>query len=177
MARAGLGAGWKCLFANDFDTKKGQAYKANWGDKELRIEDVGDLTTAHLPGLADLVWASFPCQDLSLAGGGAGLAGNRSGTFKPFWKLMQSLIEEGRAPKLIVLENVCGAITAHNGKDFTTICDEVERAGYEVGAMVVNASLFHNRARACLSLESGADSKFLKILSQWCHMLLGIRRH
>ena len=147
MARAGLGEGWNCLFANDFDHKKGQAYKANWGDKELKIEDVSELTTAHLPGLADLVWASFPCQDLSLAGGGAGLQGNRSGTFKPFWKLMQRLMDEGRAPKLIVLENVCGAITSHNGKDFATICNEVERAGYEVGAMVVNAALFVPQSR------------------------------
>jgi DNA (cytosine-5)-methyltransferase 1 len=42
---------------------------------------VGKLKTSDLPGFADLAWASFPCQDLSLAGGGAGLRGDRSGTF------------------------------------------------------------------------------------------------
>ncbi len=31
MARAGLGSGWKCLFANDFDRKKGVTYQLNWG--------------------------------------------------------------------------------------------------------------------------------------------------
>jgi DNA (cytosine-5)-methyltransferase 1 len=81
MARAGLGSGWKCLFANDFDHKKGESYRKNWGDKELKTLDVGKLKTSDLPGFADLAWASFPCQDLSLAGGGAGLRGDRSGTF------------------------------------------------------------------------------------------------
>jgi DNA (cytosine-5)-methyltransferase 1 len=36
---------------------------------------VGELSLSDLPGIADLAWASFPCQDLSLAGGGAGLKG------------------------------------------------------------------------------------------------------
>jgi DNA (cytosine-5)-methyltransferase 1 len=81
MARAGLGQGWNCLFANDFDFKKGETYKRNWCDKELRTLDVAALRTSDLPGFADLAWASFPCQDLSLAGGGAGLKGERSGTF------------------------------------------------------------------------------------------------
>ena len=72
------GAAW---FANDFDHKKGQSYCKNWGDAELKTADVGSLTTKNLPGTADMVWASFPCQDLSVAGCGAGLKGDRSGTF------------------------------------------------------------------------------------------------
>ena len=76
MARAGLGRAWTCLFANDFDHKKGATYKANWGASgELKIGDVRNVRSAELPGRADLVWGSFPCQDLSLAGGGAGQIG------------------------------------------------------------------------------------------------------
>jgi DNA (cytosine-5)-methyltransferase 1 len=66
MARAGLVSGWKCLFANDFDYKKGETYRRNWGDKELKTLDVGKLKTSDLPGSADLAWASFPCQDLAV---------------------------------------------------------------------------------------------------------------
>jgi len=91
MARAGLGPDWSCVFANDIDEKKAAAYKANWGAEHLRIADVASLTTDILPGRADLAWASFPCQDLSLAGAGAGLEGHRSGTFWPFWKLVCDL--------------------------------------------------------------------------------------
>jgi DNA (cytosine-5)-methyltransferase 1 len=73
MARAGLGRNWKCLLANDIDAKKGAAYQTNWGDSDLLIRDVAELSTSNLTGEADLAWASFPCQDLSLAGSGAGL--------------------------------------------------------------------------------------------------------
>src|SRR4051794_5515769 len=109
MARAGLGEGWRCLLANDIDRKKAAAYAANWGSAELKVASVGALTPADAPGRADLAWASFPCQDLSLAGGQVGLRGARSGTFWLFWKLMLALAAEDRAPTVIVLENVCGA--------------------------------------------------------------------
>ena len=92
MVRAGLGESWECLFANDIDAKKRASYATNWGAKHLVPGSVGNLTTADLPGHADLAWASFPCQDLSLAGDGAGLKGNRSGSFWPFWRLVEKLV-------------------------------------------------------------------------------------
>lgn len=149
MARAGLGAGWDCLFANDFDHKKGRTYQDYWGPDELKTADVGTLLVEDLPGQADLVWGSFPCQDLSLAGAGAGLKGDRSGTFWPFWRLMQALIAEGRAPSIIALENVCGTLTSHGGKDFAAICGALQQEGYRFGAMVIDATLFvpHSRPR------------------------------
>ena len=70
MARAGLGPDWTCLFANDIDPKKGAAYIANWGAEDFKLGDIYDLTTKELSGHADMAWASFPCQDLSLAGNG-----------------------------------------------------------------------------------------------------------
>jgi len=147
MVRAGLGPAWRCLFANDFDLKKGRVYRRNWGDVELRTADVGGLTTNEIPGRAKLAWASFPCQDLSLAGNGAGLKGDRSGTFWAFWKLMKGLTEEDRAPQVIVLENVCGALTSHDGKDFATLCTTLQDGGYAVGALVVDAALFVPQSR------------------------------
>ncbi len=148
MARAGLGQGWTCLFANDFDAKKGLTYQANWGTGgELMIGDVRKIKTADLPGQADLIWGSFPCQDLSLAGGGAGLKGERSGTFYPFWDVVKGLIKAGRGPKLIALENVLGALTSHSGRDFEAICKTFADAGYRYGALVINAALFVPQSR------------------------------
>ena len=147
MARAGLGSEWTCLFANDFDQKKAASYAANWGDEHLRVGDVAALTMADLPVAADLAWASFPCQDLSLAGAGAGLNGNRSGTFWPFWSLMKALGDEDRAPRLIVLENVCGALSSHAGKDFAAICDALSNNGYRFGAVILNAVHFLPQSR------------------------------
>jgi DNA (cytosine-5)-methyltransferase 1 len=148
MARAGLGKGWTCLFANDFDAKKGLTYQLNYpaGDV-LRVSDVMTIKTGDLPGRADLIWGSFPCQDLSLAGGGAGLTGERSGAFYPFWNLVQGLIADGRGPKLIALENVLGTLTSHGGRDFGAICKSFADAGYRYGALVINAALFVPQSR------------------------------
>jgi hypothetical protein len=62
MVRAGLGAKWRCRFANDFDQKKSVVYRRNFGDGILKTADVRTLTTEDLPGAVDLAWASFPCQ-------------------------------------------------------------------------------------------------------------------
>ena len=147
MARLGLGPGWSCLFANDFDHKKNRVYERNWGVGVLKAGDVRHVNASDLPDKGDLVWASFPCQDLSLAGGGAGLKGDRSGTFWPFWDVMKALIYDGRSPKLIVLENVCGTLTSHGGTDFATICEALERGGYRFGAVVIDAALFVPQSR------------------------------
>ncbi|TCS62970.1 DNA (cytosine-5)-methyltransferase 1 [Varunaivibrio sulfuroxidans] len=139
MARAGLGANWNCMFANDFDPKKASTYSANWGGDPLLVADVADVTSDQLPGHADLTWASFPCQDLSLAGDYVGLDGKRSGTFWPFWHLMKNLMAEGRGPRAIVLENVNGAITSNQGEDFRAIASALSGAKYNFGAIVIDA--------------------------------------
>ncbi|KQS84803.1 DNA cytosine methyltransferase [Rhizobium sp. Leaf383] len=147
MARAGLGDGWQCVFANDFDRKKGATYQDNWGKGELVVDNIRALGIEQLPGSADLAWGSFPCQDLSLAGGGAGLKGERSGTFFPFWDIMSALQADGRAPRIIALENVTGALTSHGGADFKAICETFHEHGYRYGAVVVDAALFVPQSR------------------------------
>jgi len=153
MARLGLSDAWKCVFANEWCEKKATAYTARFGAgqppvcPELKIEDVAKLTTADLPGKPDLVWGSFPCQDLSLAGNGAGLRGERSGAFWPFWSLLKELIAEGRAPRVIALENVVGAITAHGGKDFANLFCMIADGSYRVGPMVIDAVRFVPQSR------------------------------
>lgn len=160
MARAGLGLDWQCAFSNDFDFKKGAAYQSNW-DKDrqsvLKVGDVRKVETSELPGIADLAWASFPCQDLSLAGGGAGLRGERSGTFYPFWDIVKLLIAEGRAPRVVALENVTGTLTSHGGKDFAAICQTFADNGYRYGAMVIDAALFVPQSRPRLFVVGVRD--------------------
>jgi DNA (cytosine-5)-methyltransferase 1 len=147
MVRIGLGPGWTCLFANDFDAKKGVTYQGHFGRGELKVADIRTVTAAELPGVADLMWGSFPCQDLSLAGSGAGLGGARSGAFFPFWDVVRTLRRDGRAPRLIALENVCGTLTSHGGRDFEAICRTFADAGYRCGALVINADLFVPQSR------------------------------
>ena len=147
MVRLGLGPDWTCLLANDNDVEKATSYARNFTVHALKIDDVACLTAADLPGRADLGWGSFPCQELSLAGGRAGLEGERSATFWDYWRLMMALRAEGRAPRLVVIENVCGLITGHGGKDFIALCDAFTEGGYRVGAMVIDAALFVPQSR------------------------------
>lgn len=158
MARIGLGPGWECRFANDFDPKKAAAYRNNFGGApELKVCDVADVKTDNLDGQADLVWASFPCQDLSLAGNGAGLRGDRSGAFWPFWHLMLQLKAEGRPPRVVALENVCGALTSHSGHDFAAIGNALSQARYNFGALVLDAALFVPQSRPRLFIIGVLD--------------------
>lgn len=148
MARIGLGESWQCTFANDIDSKKAASYRSFFGeDSHLVVDDIANITTDQLMGTADLAWASFPCQDLSLAGEGAGLSGNRSGTFWPFWRLITQLRNKGRAPKMIVLENVYGAITSNGGRDLSAIIEAIIARGYKVGLIVVDAVHFLPQSR------------------------------
>jgi len=147
MVRAGLGGDWACLFANDIDARKAKSYAANWSGAALRVGDVHALRPADLPGAADLAWASFPCQDLSLAGAGRGLAGARSGAFWGFHALLSGLAAEGRAPRLVAIENVVGLVTSHGGRDFAALCSALADLGYVVGGLTIDAAHFTPQSR------------------------------
>jgi DNA (cytosine-5)-methyltransferase 1 len=159
MARIGLGSRWQCQFANDICEKKAQAYRNNFeGAPELVVRDIRTITTREVPGEPLLAWASFPCQDLSLAGNGEGLNGERSGTFWAFWTLIEGLAKNGRAAPIVVLENVVGAITSNNGRDFQAIIEAIADQGYRVGALVIDAVHFVPQSRPrlfILAVDSG----------------------
>lgn len=158
MAHAGLGSGWDCLLANDLSEKKGEAYAANWGAGALWVGDISLMSTDRLQGHADLAWASFPCQDLSLAGNGAGLDGTRSGTFWAFLKLIGELKDQARKPRMIALENVYGAVTSRGGKDFEAMLMAVSALGYRLGAMVIDAVHFVPQSRPRLFIVALDES-------------------
>jgi len=148
MARIGLGPRWRCLFANDFDADKRAAYGANFGLDHHHGGDIHALGLGDLPALrADLAWASSPCQDLSLAGARSGLEGERSGAFFGFWRLVTALDAAGRAPRMIVVENVAGLLTSNSGADFARVASLMAARGYLVSALVLNADAFVPQSR------------------------------
>lgn len=160
MARLGLGDGWDCVFANDIDPMKAAAYRANFGSDHLRVDDVWELQPHDLPGRADLAWASSPCQDVSLAGGRAGLTGGRSSAFFGFWWLIEALAGQERAPRIIVIENVAGLFTSHGGRDFEAICLSLVGAGYRFGALEIDAARYLPQSRSrCVIIATLEDPR------------------
>jgi DNA (cytosine-5)-methyltransferase 1 len=108
LMRMGLDMeGWSTVWANDIDEKKWEMYRANFneGGCEFQLGDVHETDGKDIPDI-ELATASFPCNDLSLAGSRGGLAGAHSSAF---WGFMEALKGMGRRrPPLVLLENVPG---------------------------------------------------------------------
>lgn len=147
LARTGLGAPWRCLWANDIDPRKADAYRLAHGAQAFRLGDVAEISAGELPLGADLAWASFPCQDLSLAGPRGGLAGPRSSLFWSFWRLVQELDAAGTGPALVVLENVRGLATQNGGRDFAAVAEALADSGRWVGCLELDARHFVPQSR------------------------------
>lgn len=138
LARAGMNAaGIETVWANDIDDVKRRLYTAQWGEDDLAFGDVFNVDADTVPK-ADIAWASSPCTDLSLAGKRGGLVeGSESKAFFGFIDVIEHMGD--RAPRAVVLENVCGLSSSHEGNDFRTVVTEFNRLGYSVDAFELNA--------------------------------------
>ncbi|NDD53588.1 DNA (cytosine-5-)-methyltransferase, partial [bacterium] len=84
-----------------------------------------------------ILTGGFPCQDLSVAGKRAGLAGQRSGLF---WEIIR--LAEELKPEALLLENVPGLLSSNGGRDMATVVGALEELGYRVGWRVLDAQHF-----------------------------------
>lgn len=84
-----------------------------------------------------VITGGFPCQDLSVAGGRKGLAGERSGLF---WHIVRLLAE--LRPAWFVLENVPGLLSSNDGRDFGAVLGALGDCGYGVAYRVLDAKYF-----------------------------------
>jgi len=146
LMRMGLElGGWKIKFANDIDEDKWQMYRDHFSNTgEFVIGDVHKLDVAQVPSVA-LATASFPCNDLSLAGARKGLAGAQSSAFWGFIEVLTSL--ENRRPHMVLLENVAGFLTSNDGNDFADALLALNRLGYAVDAFIIDAVRFVPQSR------------------------------
>lgn len=140
-------SGWKTVFANDNDPQKIALYGSNFGTEGLNSRSILDLSADDIPTCA-LATASFPCNDLSLAGSRKGLAGTHSGTFWAFISLLKAM--GGRRPPIVLLENVPGFISSHGGKDLAAAITALNELGYACDLFIVNASNFVPQSRVRL---------------------------
>jgi DNA (cytosine-5)-methyltransferase 1 len=152
LMRIGLEqAGWRVIWANDIDEDKHRMYQGHFRDKHTHFElgDVHDIEPDTVP-IVDIATASFPCTDLSLAGARRGLAGSQSGAFWGFIDVLKGM--KSRRPPIVLLENVTGFLTSHDGNDFRDACLALNELGYSVDAFIVDASHFVPQSRQRLFL-------------------------
>jgi DNA (cytosine-5)-methyltransferase 1 len=135
--------GWTAAYSNDIDPKKLEMYRAHFGGG-FDLRDIHEVPPRAIPGVT-LATASFPCNDLSLAGSRSGLAGKQSSAV---WGLV-TLLERmrSRRPPMVLLENVTGFLTSHCGQDFEQALLALNRLGYAVDAFILDAVHFVPQSR------------------------------
>jgi DNA (cytosine-5)-methyltransferase 1 len=152
LMRMGLErAGWQVVWANDIDEDKMRMYRGHYTDDQahFHLGDVHALDHSKIPTV-DLATASFPCNDLSLAGARRGLAGQQSGAFWGFIDALKGMA--CRRPPLVLLENVAGFLTSHDGNDFRDACLALNDLDYAVDAFIIDAAFFVPQSRQRLFL-------------------------
>lgn len=141
--------GWQIAFANDIAEDKYEMYAHQFEDASthFRLEDIHKLNPEDVPAVT-LATASFPCNDLSLAGGRKGLGGKQSSAYWGFVRILDELGE--RRPPLVLLENVAGFLTSHGGRDFQAALLALNRLGYAVDPLIIDAARFVPQTRVRL---------------------------
>lgn len=145
--------GWRCVYANDIDSKKRRMHDGHFGASGHYHEgDVWavDEVLARIPAAPTLATASFPCTDMSLAGKRRGLAGEQSGALLGFLQVIERLGAD--RPRLLLLENVPGFLTSHEGRDFETAIHKIAALGYRLDAFIIDARWFVPQSRPRLFL-------------------------
>lgn len=130
-------------WANDICAKKAAVYTANHQGEHFHLGSISDVNGADLPW-APLAWASFPCQDLSLAGLTEGIHGSRSGLV---WEWLRIIDEMPLRPPVLVAENVVGLVSAAGGSHYRALHHALAQRGYVAGAMLLDAARWVPQSR------------------------------
>jgi DNA (cytosine-5)-methyltransferase 1 len=127
-------AGFEIVATCELDKKAQKILKRNFPNA-LMYDDVRHLKFSK--GDFDVICGGFPCQDVSRSGKRAGLAGERSGLWFEFKRIIDDV-----EPKWVIIENVPGLLTSAGGRDFATIIQWLAERGYGVGWRVLDSSRF-----------------------------------
>lgn len=140
-------AGFETIFQCEWDKHCMRVLDKHWPNVP-KWGDVSTLTGAYVlekAGAPEVVAWGSPCQDLSVAGKRAGLAGAKSGLFHEGIRIIKEIREltNNEYPKFSIWENVPGALSSNGGADFGVVIDEMAEAGaLELEWAVLDAQYF-----------------------------------
>ena len=169
LAAEALRSFFTIVWANDICEKKARTYRANHPARVLHVGNISAVRGADLPR-AELSWASFPCQDLSLAGELKGIDSARSGMV---WQWLRVMDEMEQRPRVVVAENVVGLVSANRGKHYLALHNALTARGFRVGAVVLDAVRWVPQSRSRVFVVGVASSSLPDSLvaeePTWCH--------
>jgi len=108
----------------------------HWPNVERMTDVRATRRTDEIEGV-DLIYGGFPCQDVSIAGKRAGLAGERSGLWFEFERIVSEL-----RPRWVIIENVPGLLSSNGGADFGVILTGLDKLGFDSSWTVLDAQHF-----------------------------------
>lgn len=165
----GMRPAFSAVWANDICPKKSEVYRANQDFSVFQLGDIKQIRGADLPN-AELSWASFPCQDLSLAGKLGGLKGERSGLV---WQWLRVMKEMKSRPGIFVLENVTGLVSAEKGAIYRSLHNELASLGFKIGPMILNAEHWLPQSRPrifIVAVRQDIDTSDVQVAKpSWIH--------
>jgi DNA (cytosine-5)-methyltransferase 1 len=132
-------AGFKTIFANDFDKTCKETYDLNFNEPKLTIKDIWEVEIKEIPEF-DILLGGFPCQAFSIAGYRKGFNDEKRGNL--FFRIIEIL--EERKPEAFLLENVKNLKGHDKGKTFKIIKEALESLGYTIKAEVLNSMEYGN---------------------------------
>lgn len=133
-------AGFKTVFANDFEPKCKDTYDLNFRDSKLVVEDIRKIGIDDLPQF-DFLLGGFPCQAFSIAGYRQGF-NDEKGRGNLFFDVAR--IIDARKPEGFLLENVKNLKSHDGGKTFRIIQETLEDLGYYVRTKILNSMEYGN---------------------------------
>lgn len=134
-------AGFKVIWANDFDKYAVQTYQANF-DSPIVLGDINTISLEDIPDY-DVLIAGFPCQPFSMMGHELGFEDIRGTLFFRIAEIIDAKIKVGKKPRAIILENVRALKTHNGGKTYATISRILQQdLGYTVHSMILNSAKF-----------------------------------
>ncbi|MEK9154679.1 MAG: transcriptional repressor LexA, partial [Patescibacteria group bacterium] len=133
-------AGFKTVFANDFDKHCKNTYDLNFPTSKLIIEDIRKIGIDDLPKF-DFLLGGFPCQAFSIAGYRQGF-NDEKGRGNLFFDIARIL--DARKPDGLLLENVKNLKSHDGGKTFRIIQETLENLGYYLKTKVLNSMEYGN---------------------------------
>ena len=153
--RAGMRCAWQC----EIDAAARGVLARQFPGVPI-MEDVRDVRSDNVAAV-DLVCGGFPCQDLSVAGKRAGLAGERSGLWFEFRRVLDEL-----RPQWVVIENVPGLLSSNGGRDFAVLLRGLVELRYGVAWRVLDAQYFGvaQRRRRVFIVGSLGDGRAAEVL-------------
>jgi len=150
FALAARWVGWETVGFCEIEPYCQKVLRKHWPDVPI-YDDIRELTGDEIKGPIDIITGGFPCQDISVAGDGTGIAGTRSGLWSEFSRLIGEL-----RPRYAVVENVAALLSRGMGR----VLGDLSEIGYDAEWNVVSAAAVganHQRDRTYILAYPGTE--------------------